>query len=177
MQSINPVGNPGAQGMLAPSIGATPFQVQGHPMDQQMPSGLQNAIGGPSSMATGSPLQAAIAPPQANLGDPSQWMGMVHNPQALDAYVAGKMPGADQATRDYYKSKIVGQPGANPTEQAGGDTYWTQKMQHPEASGRPQAPSMFGLQSIQPTQLMDNTGSNNPLLNAIRNQMMKQGQQ
>jgi len=73
--------------------------------------------------------------PQANIGnlsDPNAWMALVNDTPKLTQWVAGALGPAAQAKPDlvsYYVGKIKGQPGANPTEQAGSANYWMQKLQ------------------------------------------------
>ena len=65
-----------------------------------------------------------------SLSDPSKWMALVQNDAQLTDFVtkglgnAASVPGLV----DYYKGKVKGQPGANPTEQAGSAAYWNEKF-------------------------------------------------
>ena len=54
---------------------------------------------------------------------------MVNSPAVNDWVKQGLGSTATPELVNYYVGKIRGQPGANPTEQAGGATYWLQKMQ------------------------------------------------
>lgn len=92
----------------------------------------------PSTPAPGTVAGAAGAPPAAtgNLADPSAWMSLVGNKQALTQWVqSGLGPTADPGLVNYYVGKIQGQPGANPTEQAGSANYWMQKIKSDPSLG------------------------------------------
>ncbi len=94
------------------------------------------------------PQQAAPTQPKqdfGNLQDPNTWMGLVGNPTQLSSWVKQNAPGADQSLVDYYTGKIQGQPGANPTEQAGSAQYWMDKLaSDPKASGNALSGNNFG---------------------------------
>lgn len=64
-----------------------------------------------------------------NLSDPNTWMGLVGNRAQLTAWIKAQAPGLSDGLVNYYADKIAGQPGANPTEQAGSANYWMQKIQ------------------------------------------------
>ncbi len=82
-----------------------------------------NVFGG-SQPQTGS--QAAPPAQGGNLSDPNAWMSLVGNDQALSQWVAqGLGPAAAKpGLVDYYVKTIKGQPGANPTEQAGSAQFY-----------------------------------------------------
>ena len=84
--------------------------------------------------------------PSGNLSDPNAWMSLVSNTPALSSWVAqGLGPTASPDLVNYYVGKIKGQPGANPTEQAGSANYWMQKLQSdPNVTGRAAAPAAAG---------------------------------
>lgn len=63
-----------------------------------------------------------------NLSDPNAWMGLVSDPTKLSAFVKGVAPNLSPGLVSYYVQKIQGQPGANPTEQAGSAQYWANKI-------------------------------------------------
>lgn len=74
------------------------------------------------------PAGSTAAPTIAG-GDANAWMGLVGNQDQLSAWVKGQLPaGSDPSLVNYYVGKIQGQPGANPTEQAGGVDYWSNKI-------------------------------------------------
>lgn len=81
-----------------------------------------------------------------NLSDPSAWMGLVGSPSQLATWVQQQNPRLSPGMVQYYVGKIQGQPGANPTEQAGSATYWSQKIQSdPTTGGSSAASSASGL--------------------------------
>ena len=102
--------------------------------------------GGPTTPGT-NPTPGTTTPPTAApnpaqtigaLSNPSAWMSLVGNDTALKSWVtSGLGSGANTpGLVDYYVGKIKGQPGANPTEQAGSANYWLQKLQSdPNARG------------------------------------------
>lgn len=76
------------------------------------------------------------APTAASLSNPSAWMSLVSNPSSLSSWVKSVAPTLSPDLVSYYVSKIQGQPGANPTEQAGSANYWAQKiLSDPTLSG------------------------------------------
>ncbi len=81
---------------------------------------------------TGTPPATSPTQTLAMLSNPSAWMSLVGNDPALKSWVtAGLGSGANTpGLVDYYVGKIKGQPGANPTEQAGSANYWLQKLQN-----------------------------------------------
>lgn len=81
--------------------------------------------------------------PSRNLSDPNAWMSLVGNTPALTSWVQqGLGPSASPDLVSYYVGKIKGQPGANPTEQAGSANYWMQKLQSdPNVTGKAGAPA------------------------------------
>jgi hypothetical protein len=90
----------------------------------------------PSTPAPGTVAGAAGAPPSApgNLSDPTAWMSLVGNKPALAQWVTSQGI-TDPSLVNYYVGKIQGQPGANPTEQAGSATYWSQKIKSDPSLG------------------------------------------
>jgi hypothetical protein len=80
--------------------------------------------------AAGGAASVAPTPTDPSLSDPSKWMALVGNDAQLTDFVtkglgnAAAVPGLV----DYYKGKVKGQPGANPTEQAGSAAYWNEKF-------------------------------------------------
>ncbi len=106
-------------------------QIQGQPGQPQM-QGLPGQSGVPTQGQPGttSPAPMPNVPVGGNLSDPATWMALVNNPTGLRAWVQqGLGPNASPQLIDYYVSKVQGQPGANPTEQAGSAQYWMQKLQ------------------------------------------------
>lgn len=89
----------------------------------------------------GSSLTAALPTSFGNLSDPSTWMGLVQHPSQLSSFVQGIAPTMDPSLVSYYVQKIQGQPGANPTEQAGSAQYWANKIiNDPTLAGAGQTP-------------------------------------
>lgn len=85
--------------------------------------------------------------PSGNLSDPNAWMSLVGNDQALTQFVAqGLGPAAQKpGLVDYYKKVIKGQPGANPTEQAGSAKYYMDLFaKDPNVTGQSAAPAAAG---------------------------------
>lgn len=86
-----------------------------------------------------------------NLSDPSSWMNLVGNDQQLRSWVQSQQPqlfASNPSLLDYYVSKIKGQPGANPTEQAGSANYWAGKIgQDPGVTGQSGGGSVGGSSS------------------------------
>jgi hypothetical protein len=109
------------------ALGLAPRNI---PAYQPLPQTLPSTQTTPTSGQT-----PAGQTPQANLGnlsDPNAWMALVNDTPKLTQWVAGALGPAAQAKPDlvsYYVGKIKGQPGANPTEQAGSANYWMQKLQ------------------------------------------------
>lgn len=80
--------------------------------------------------------------PSGNLSDPNAWMSLVGNDQALTQFVTQGLGSAAQKPGlvDYYKKVIKGQPGANPTEQAGSAKYYMDLFaKDPNVTGQPAA--------------------------------------
>ncbi len=91
------------------------------------------------SLAALSPGTATTPQDFGNLSDPAAWMALVNDPTKLRAWVKqGLGPSAPDSLIDYYASKVKGQPGANPGEQAGSAQYWLTKLQaDPNITGIP----------------------------------------
>jgi hypothetical protein len=70
-----------------------------------------------------------------NLSDPNAWMGLVGNDAQLTQWVQQQNPGLSPDLVQYYVGKIKGQPGANPTEQAGSANYWADKLKADPTTG------------------------------------------
>lgn len=80
--------------------------------------------------------------PSGNLSDPNAWMSLVGNDQALTQFVTQGLGSAAQKPGlvDYYKKVIKGQPGANPTEQAGSAKFYMDLFaKDPNVTGQPAA--------------------------------------
>lgn len=74
-----------------------------------------------------SPSGSSAGSNWGDLTDPTTWMGLVNDRARLTQWVTEQAPqmfGANTPLRDYYVDKIVGQPGANETEQRGSAAYW-----------------------------------------------------
>ncbi len=93
----------------------------------------------PTSAQTPAGTTPQGMPAAGNLSDPNAWMALVNDTPKLTQWVTSGLGAAAQAKPDlvsYYVGKIKGQPGANPTEQAGSANYWMQKLQSdPNVSG------------------------------------------
>ena len=115
-------------GSLGGMLGLGPRNIPAY-VPSQDPQFTPSAGAPPSAGTVGA---AASGPTSStNLSDPNAWMGLVRDPKALSTWVAqGLGPAAAKpGLVDYYVGKIHEQPGANPTEQAGGAAYWLQKLQ------------------------------------------------
>jgi len=108
--------------------------------------GYRSSIGGAATGAGLPPAAGATAPPAngANLSDPAAWMSLVGNTAALSDWTkAGLGPTATPELVDYYVSKIKGQPGIDAHEQAGGATYWLDKMRTGATEAPARAPAPY----------------------------------
>lgn len=127
------------------------------PLPTGAPSGNMGVVGPSVGQALNTPPTAAPAgnlqapalgtqPASSSIGalsNPQAWMGLVGNDAQLTAFVqSGLGPNASPSLVNYYKTKIQGQPGANPTEQAGSAAYWLQKLKSdPSVTGQPSSAS------------------------------------
>lgn len=123
-----------------PPAATTSLGVSSPEAPQQGPGGSIAALSGVST-----------SPNYGNLGDPSQWMNLVGNDSTLTQWVQQQNPGLSPDLVQYYVGKIKGQPGANPTEQAGSANYWSQKLQaDPTTGGGSQGGSSSGIPGMDP---------------------------
>lgn len=106
-----------------------------------VPSQDPNFTGsGPTGPTTGQPSGSTNSTPSGDLTNPSTWMSLVGNNQALSSWVTQGLGSAASKPGlvDYYVGKIKGQPGANATEQAGSAAYWLNKLKSdPNVTGAP----------------------------------------
>jgi hypothetical protein len=63
-----------------------------------------------------------------DLNSAQSWMGLVNDPQKLTSWIKANNPGWNDQLVNYYAGVIKGQPGANPTEQAGSAQYYLDKF-------------------------------------------------
>ena len=117
------------------ALGLAPRNIPAYvPLPQTLPSTQTTPTSGPTP--TGATPQGNFG----NLSDPNAWMSLVNDTGKLTQWVQQGLGAAAAAKPDlvsYYVGKIKGQPGANPTEQAGSATYWMQKLQSdPNVTGR-----------------------------------------
>lgn len=59
-----------------------------------------------------------------NLSDPTTWMGIAGDPSKSAQWIKQNYPDLPDDVAQYYAGVIKGQPGANPTEQAGSSKYY-----------------------------------------------------
>ena len=108
-----------------------------HPIPAYVPTTTAGTPGAttPGTTAPGTTTPTApgagTSAPLPNLSNPSAWMALVGNDTALKSWVTSGLGSGAQTPGlvDYNVGKIKGQPGANPTEQAGSANYWLQKLQ------------------------------------------------
>jgi hypothetical protein len=136
------------------ALGMAPRNI---PAYQPLPNSTAATLSSTQTAPNAGTLPTGQAP-TGNLSDPNAWMSLVGNDQALKSWVAQGLGPASQTPGlvDYYVGKIKGQPGANPTEQAGSANYWMGKLQSdPNVTGKAAAPmapanSMSAAMTTQP---------------------------
>ncbi len=119
-----------------------PPDVSTQPMAQSGDLGAGAA--GVAAATGGTPAPGQTIGNYGNLSDPSAWMGLVGDDAKLTQWVQSQNPGLAPDLVQYYVGKIKGQPGANPTEQAGSANYWGGKLKSdPTTGGGSAAPGGF----------------------------------
>lgn len=140
--------------------------------------GITDPGQGPNVVAAGGVPSAQSATSTGYITDPTQWMAIASDPAKRLAYVKSKQPGISDQKAQYFADVIGKQPGANPTEQAGSDQYYTDKINGGNGYGGPATPEGGTGNFLSAPQALstDQTGSSNPLLAAIRQSLLQQPQ-